>query len=135
MAWVGAEGSLPEAKVPLPPSPPSLPSPTRQHQGSEHELKSERVRVSVPARSDLWFHPGSLTLQQCPSGAPPVLTQVPPWAGTALQTTQERSGCWGPELCAAAALSGPLQTAWPIHLPAATAAMPPPGIELGDEKV
>jgi hypothetical protein len=35
----------------------------------------------------------------------------------------------GPELCPPT-VSGPLQSAWLIHLPAATAATPPPGIEL-----
>lgn len=42
----------------------------------------------------------------------------------------------GPELFPPAAeLSGTLQSAWLTHLPAAMAAMPPPGIELRNEKV
>lgn len=87
--------------------------------------------LCLPCWTDLHLHPGSLTPAQGPSGIPPVLTQVPSRAGKALQSTQERSGCWGPELCpSAASRSGPLQSAWPIHLPAAMAAMLPPGIEL-----
>lgn len=125
MAWVGQK----EAKVSLPP--PSLPPLTQQHQGSEHDLESLTGSLCLSCWTDLHLHPGSSTPAQGPSGIPPVLTQVPSRAGKALQSTQERSGCWGPELCpSAASRSGPPQSAWPIHLPAAMAAMPPPGIEL-----